>query len=34
MVVDGDRGDHLVGILSLKDLMQFFALKMELEERA
>ncbi len=29
MVVDGDR---LLGILSLKDLMQFFALKMELEE--
>jgi Zn-dependent protease/CBS domain-containing protein len=31
MVVDGDR---LLGILSLKDLMQFFALKMELEEGA
>ena len=29
MVVDGDR---LLGILSLKDLLRFFALKMELEE--
>jgi CBS domain-containing protein len=29
MVVDGDR---LVGILTLKDLLEFFALKMELEE--
>lgn len=29
MVVDGDR---LLGILTLKDLLQFFALKMELEE--
>jgi Zn-dependent protease/predicted transcriptional regulator len=31
MVVDGDR---LVGILALKDLLQFFAFKMELEEAA
>jgi Zn-dependent protease/CBS domain-containing protein len=31
MVVDGDR---LLGILTLKDLMRFFALKMELEEAA
>ena len=31
MVVDGD---HLLGILTLKDLMRFFALKMELEEAA
>jgi CBS domain-containing protein len=31
MVVDGDR---LLGILSLKDLLQFFAFKMELEEPA
>jgi CBS domain-containing protein len=29
MVVDGDR---LVGILTLKDLLEFFSLKMELEE--
>jgi CBS domain-containing protein len=29
MVVDGDR---LLGILSLKDLLSFFSLKMELEE--
>jgi signal-transduction protein with cAMP-binding, CBS, and nucleotidyltransferase domain len=29
MVVDGDR---LLGILSLKDLLRFFSLKMELEE--
>jgi Zn-dependent protease/CBS domain-containing protein len=29
MVVDGDR---LLGVLSLKDLLKFFALKMELEE--
>ena len=29
LVVEGDR---LLGILSLKDLLQFFALKMELEE--
>jgi signal-transduction protein with cAMP-binding, CBS, and nucleotidyltransferase domain len=29
MVVDGDR---LLGILSLKDLLRFFTLKMELEE--
>ncbi|HVF61003.1 MAG TPA: CBS domain-containing protein [Thermoanaerobaculia bacterium] len=29
LVVDGDR---LLGILSLKDLLKFFALKMELEE--
>ena len=29
MVVDGDR---LVGIITLKDLLEFFALKMELEE--
>jgi Zn-dependent protease/CBS domain-containing protein len=31
MVVDGER---LVGILALKDLLQFFAFKMELEEAA
>jgi len=31
MVVDGDR---LIGILTLKDLLRFFALKMELEESA
>jgi CBS domain-containing protein len=31
MVVDGDR---LLGILSLKDLVRFFSLKMELEETA
>jgi Zn-dependent protease len=31
MVAEGDR---LLGILTLKDLMQFFALKMELEEAA
>jgi predicted transcriptional regulator len=31
MVMDGDR---LLGILALKDLLQFFALKMELEESA
>jgi len=31
MVVDGDR---LVGILTLKDLLEFFSLKMELEEAA
>jgi len=31
LVVDGDR---LLGILALKDLLQFFALKMELEEAA
>jgi CBS domain-containing protein len=29
MVVDGDR---LLGILSLKDLLRFFSLKVELEE--
>ncbi|MGH2626534.1 MAG: CBS domain-containing protein, partial [Anaerolineales bacterium] len=29
LVVDGDR---LLGVLSLKDLLKFFALKMELEE--
>jgi hypothetical protein len=27
-------GDRLLGILALKDLLQFFALKMELEESA
>jgi len=31
LVVDGDR---LLGILALKDLLQFFTLKMELEEAA
>jgi CBS domain-containing protein len=31
MVVDGDR---LLGILTLKDLLRFLALKMELEESA
>ena len=30
MVVEGDR---LLGILTLKDLLRFFALKMELEAR-
>jgi CBS domain-containing protein len=29
MVVDGE---HLVGILALKDLLKFFSLKMELED--
>ncbi|HUF84626.1 MAG TPA: site-2 protease family protein [Acidimicrobiia bacterium] len=28
------EGDHLLGILSLKDLLKFFSLKMELEEAA
>ncbi len=28
------EGDRLVGILSLKDLLQFFSLKVELEEKA
>ena len=28
------EGDHLVGILSLKDLLQFFSLKVELESQA